>query len=63
VYGWRNKGAIFKELKKYDEALQYYDKAIEIDPNYANAWVNKGLVLEEMNDYDEAFKCTQQLSD
>ena len=31
-----------------------YDKAIEIDPNNAEAWFNKGFALGGMGRYDEA---------
>jgi tetratricopeptide (TPR) repeat protein len=29
----------------YDEAIQAYDKAIEINPQYADAWNNKEKAL------------------
>ena len=32
-------------LDKYDEAIPYYDKALQIDPNDTDALNNKGDVL------------------
>jgi tetratricopeptide (TPR) repeat protein len=43
-------------LGKYDEAVQAYDKAIELDPKYAKAWVNKGLVLRMNGKYEKALQ-------
>jgi tetratricopeptide (TPR) repeat protein len=37
--------------------LKCYDKAIEIDPNDANAWYNKGISLGKLETYEEALKC------
>ena len=31
------------ELGRNEEAIVWYDKAIEIDPQYALAYINKGL--------------------
>ena len=45
------------DLGKYDEAIQCYDKAIEIDANYADAWNNKGNALDNLGKYDEAIQC------
>jgi protein O-GlcNAc transferase len=42
------------ELKRYDEALAYYDKALGVRPDYAEAWSNKGVALNELKRYDEA---------
>ena len=36
---------LFGNLKKYKEAIECYDKAIEINPKYVNAWFNKGASL------------------
>ena len=42
---WNNKGLALDNLGRYEEAIKYYDKAIELDPNNADAWYNKGLLL------------------
>jgi len=38
-------GMIKSEQKQFDAAAEHYKKAIEIDPNYAEAYVNMGYVL------------------
>jgi len=43
-------------LNKYEEAIQCYDKAIELDPNYADAWNNKGLAFDSLDKHEEALK-------
>ncbi|MCX6673110.1 MAG: tetratricopeptide repeat protein [Methanothrix sp.] len=53
---WFNKGFALSSLGWYDEALQAYDRAIEIDPNFAEAWNNKGTTLHKQDKYDEAIK-------
>ncbi|MCJ7443024.1 MAG: tetratricopeptide repeat protein [Methanotrichaceae archaeon] len=40
--------------QKYDEALRAYDRAIQIDPEFAEAWYNKAIVLEILGLYDDA---------
>ena len=54
VWGWRNKGGALYFLGKYDEAIECYDKAIEIDPDNQVVWNNKGLALNSLGKYDEA---------
>jgi tetratricopeptide (TPR) repeat protein len=44
-------------MKKYNEALECYNKALEINPRYAEAWYNKGNVYSIMEKYNEASKC------
>lgn len=39
---------------KYFEAIEFYDMAIEKDPEYANAWVNKGNALYKLDMHDKA---------
>jgi tetratricopeptide (TPR) repeat protein len=43
--------------KEYFEAISWYDKAIEMDPNYPKAWSNKGLTLGSLGGYKEAIAC------
>jgi len=42
---WYNKGNSFYKQNKYSEAIECYDKALEIDPNYTLVWYYKGLAL------------------
>ena len=39
------KGIALNDLKRYDEALAAYDRALALDPNYAEVWNNKGNAL------------------
>jgi tetratricopeptide (TPR) repeat protein len=41
---WNEKGNVYYKLKKYDEAIKCYDKAIEIDPNFTHAWNNNNSI-------------------
>jgi tetratricopeptide (TPR) repeat protein len=51
---WIKKGHIFWGQCKYDEAIKAFEKAIEVDPQDANAWYYKGLSLERLNRTTEA---------
>jgi tetratricopeptide (TPR) repeat protein len=53
---WFNKGIALNDLGKYDDAMQAFDKAIELDPKFALPWNNKGLILDNQGKLDEAIK-------
>lgn len=63
-----NRGLEYFKKGKYDDAFREFDKAIEIDPQYAMAWLNKGRVLlyhkknyiEALKIFDEATKLAPQ---
>jgi tetratricopeptide (TPR) repeat protein len=38
-------------------AIEYFDKAIELDPNYILAWNNKGTALRNLGRNNDAKKC------
>ena len=42
------------ELGRYEEALSFCDKVIEVNPNFAMAWRERGFVLSTIGRYDEA---------
>jgi tetratricopeptide (TPR) repeat protein len=39
---------------RFEEALECSDKALEIDPDFAEAWFVRGIVLRNLQRYDEA---------
>jgi tetratricopeptide (TPR) repeat protein len=58
-----NKGVVFYELEKYEEAITYYDQALTINPGKLGAIVNKANALQELGQYDEALKWFQKAYD
>ena len=47
-------GAVYAGLKQYDDAINSYQKAITIKPDYAEAYYNMGVALMEKGDLDTA---------
>ncbi len=41
----------------YEEAIEYYNKALEMEPGYKWAWNNKGLALYNLKKYEESINC------
>jgi tetratricopeptide (TPR) repeat protein len=37
-----------------NECIEYYEKAIDLNPHYTEAWYNKGSALDELGRYEEA---------
>jgi Putative Zn-dependent protease, contains TPR repeats len=55
---WHSKGLELEKLKRYNEALRCYDKAIQLEPNNANYWHRKGYVLLiDLKRHEEALRC------
>ena len=50
-------GNEYLDKRNYSMALEHYDQAIEIDPNYADAWNNKGIALHNLRKFKEAIDC------
>ena len=49
-----DKGWALYDQGSYGEAIQYYDKALAIDPNNVNAVNDKGNALNDLGKYEEA---------
>jgi len=49
-----NLGILLAEQQKPDEAIEQFEKAIELDPKYAWAYFNKAMVLREQGLFREA---------
>lgn len=54
---WSNKGASLSELGHSEEAIEYLDHALEINPIDEKAWANKGTVLVSLGRLEEAIEC------
>jgi tetratricopeptide (TPR) repeat protein len=52
-----NKGNVLSDQEKYDEAIKYFDKAINSNSKLAYAWNYKGLALSGLGDYAKAIAC------
>lgn len=51
-----NIGTAKYELKIYDEAIEYLNKAIELNPNNSEAYNNRGILRRQLKYYEEALK-------
>jgi tetratricopeptide (TPR) repeat protein len=51
---WSIQGYCLGCLKRYEEAITSYDKALEIKPDYHEAWNNRGIALRKLGRYEEA---------
>ena len=57
VWELNNKGLSFASLHRYEEAIEYYDRALRADSKYVISWYNKGLSLKKLKRYEEAVDC------
>lgn len=55
-----NLGVSLNNQGKYEEAIEYHKKAIEIDPGYSNGWNNLGIALANLGEYEEALKAFEK---
>ena len=53
---WFNEGYNYGEKGELQKAIEWFDKAIKLKPDYALAYHNKGLALEQLGKYKEAIK-------
>jgi tetratricopeptide (TPR) repeat protein len=50
-------GAKLSNQEKYEDSLEWFDKALEIDQKYVDAWYNKGVTLFIIGNYQYANEC------
>jgi tetratricopeptide (TPR) repeat protein len=48
------RGETLVELKRYKDALNAYNRAVELRPEYAEAWKGQGNTLLELKQYEDA---------
>lgn len=57
---WMNKGVSLANLGRKEDEIPCYDRALELNPNYAEAWFNKGVALRALAQFREALVCFEQ---
>lgn len=50
------KGQTFLELKRYNDALDAYNRAVELKPEYTEAWKGQATTLLELKRYQDALE-------
>jgi tetratricopeptide (TPR) repeat protein len=51
------KGASLGELRRVEEALDCFDRALALNPRLAELWHNKGNALYKLGRVEEALDC------
>jgi len=55
---WYRKGVdLYYKHGKFQEALQSFDRVLEIEPDHVGAWNGRGICLKELGRYEEAIQC------
>ncbi len=49
-----NVGILFFNQNKNEKALEYFNKAIEVDPTYMDSFYNRGIFYTRIKEYDKA---------
>ncbi|MBT8508874.1 hypothetical protein AZH53_10710 [Methanomicrobiaceae archaeon CYW5] len=54
------KGNCFHFMNRENEALESYERAIQVDPYNAEAWFHKGQILKGRGDAKEGDRCIER---
>jgi tetratricopeptide (TPR) repeat protein len=60
IHSFYYEGNALYHSEKFSEAIKYYDKIIEINPESKTAWAYKAHALSKLKKYEEAFACYQK---
>ncbi len=58
---WIDRGNTYVEVGRYQDAIDAYDKAIEIDPYNADAWMSKAGALNCLGRYQDALDAVDKV--
>ena len=51
---YHNRGVVYKDLKRYKEALADFSRCIQLKPNYAKSFFNRGIVFMAIEEFQNA---------
>ncbi|MBL7200794.1 MAG: tetratricopeptide repeat protein [Anaerolineae bacterium] len=54
VYTYNVHGSVISSLGRVEEAIQEYDQAIEVDPDYSETYFNRGYAYKLLGEVDKA---------
>ncbi|MFQ5883600.1 MAG: ATPase domain-containing protein [Thermoplasmata archaeon] len=60
VDDWMARASAAIELEKYDKAIGYLERALEMTPKDPLAWYKKGVCLAKLGSHDEAVNCYER---
>ena len=55
------KGNTYKNNGEFKEAIECYEKAVEIDPKDAFVWYNMGIAHKALKKYEKAIECYEKV--
>lgn len=61
VKPWMNKGIVLAQMGDFEEAIECFNKALQINPMDINVWYNKGVALKKTEHYDKAINCFDKI--
>jgi len=47
----------------YENKIKDYDRALQVNPDDADAWLNKGIILKKMGKHSEGARCIEKAID
>ncbi|MEK9150406.1 MAG: tetratricopeptide repeat protein, partial [Candidatus Desantisbacteria bacterium] len=53
---YNNRGGAYDSMGNYQQALMDFNKAIKINPGYAEAYRNRGLIFSKLRNFQQALK-------
>lgn len=60
---WLDKGVVLASIKRYEDAIAYFDESLKYDPQFAIAWFHKGEALVNILRFDEAVECYRKATE
>ena len=60
---WTSLGRACHELEMYDDAIKFFMKSAELDPEYAMAYSNMSATLVQLSQWDDAEKASRTALD
>ncbi len=57
VEAFYKQGVAFMGQEEFKKAIEFFDRAIEMDKEYLPAWNDKGVAMMEIKDYEGALEC------